>query len=74
MFKNNECFVVEETNDFLRDLFNSKKRLKFFTKFEKSEHSHESKEIEIEIPKKKFISKVKSFQKSDSKNNSKTIF
>jgi len=48
--------------------------LKFFTKFEKSEHNHESKEIEIEIPKKKFVSKVKSFQKSDSKNNSKTIF
>lgn len=73
MFKNNDLFVIEETNDFLRDFFNSKKRLKLFTKFENSEAEHKGKEMNIEIPKRKFIPKVKGFQKTNS-NNSKNIF
>lgn len=73
MFKNNDLFVTEETNDFLRDFFNSKKRLKLFTKFENSEAEHKGKEMNIEIPKRKFIPKVKGFQKTNS-NNSKNIF
>jgi hypothetical protein len=73
MYKNIEHFVIDETNDFLRDFFNSKKRLKLFTNFENSEVEHKGKDMQIEMPKKKFISKVKTFKKTDS-NNTKNIF
>jgi hypothetical protein len=73
MFKNTDLFVIEETNDFLRDFFNSRKRLKLFAKFESSDVEHKGKEMNIEIPKKKFIPKVKGFQKTNI-NNPKNIF
>jgi hypothetical protein len=75
MFKNNENFVIDETNDFLRDFFNSNKRLKLFSNFGKFNFEHNSKEMEIEIPKKKFVSKVTNVNlKKDKSNNHKNIF
>lgn len=75
MFENNSILVIEETKEFLTDLFNSKKRLKLFSTFAVSNVEHKGKEIEIEIPKRKFNPKVTQVNlKNNNSHNNKNIF
>jgi len=70
-FKNYNIFVSEEVNEFYDDLENSKKRLKFFATFSKSDLNQVKTNFSIPAPKKKFQPKVKGFKKI---NNDKGIF
>jgi len=69
--KNYNNFVNEEVDDFYDDLETSKKRIKFFATFSKSELSKVETKFSITEPKKKFQPKVKGFKKI---NNDKGIF
>ena len=69
--KNYNNFVSEEVDDFYNDLETSKKRLKFFATFDKSELNQVKTNFSIPAPKKRFQPKVKSFKKI---NNDKGIF
>ena len=70
-FKNYSNFVSEEVDDFYDDLETSKKRLKFFATFNKSELNQVKTSFSIPAPKKRFQPKVKGFKKI---NNDKGIF
>jgi|TARA_R110000796_G_scaffold242047_1_gene363973 hypothetical protein len=70
-FKNYSNFVSEEEDNFYDDLETSKKRLKFFATFNKSELNQVKTSFSIPAPKKRFQPKVKGFKKI---NNDKGIF
>jgi len=69
--KNYNNFVNEEIDDFYNDLETSKKRIKFFAKFSKSDLDKAKTNFSLPEPKKKFQPKIKSYKKS---NNNKGIF
>jgi len=69
--KNYISFVNEEIDDFYNDLETSKKRLKFFAKFDKSDLDEVKTNFSLPKPKKKFQPKIKGYKKS---NNNKGIF
>ena len=69
--KNYNNFVNEEIDDFYDDLETSNKRLKFFTKFDKSTLKEVKTKFSSPEPKKKFQPKIKGYKKS---NNNKGIF
>jgi|TARA_R100000734_G_C3314344_1_gene105897 hypothetical protein len=69
--KNYTRFVNEEIDDFYKDLETSNKRLKFLSKFTKSELGEVNTSFSIPPPKKKFQPKVKKYKKN---NNDKGIF
>ena len=69
--KNYNNFVNEEVDDFYDDLETSKKRIKFFATFDKSELKQVKTNFSIPAPKKRFQPKVKGFKKI---NKDKGIF
>ena len=69
--KNYNNFVNEEVDDFYDDLETSKKRIKFFATFDKSELKQVKTSFSVPEPKKKFQPKVKGYKKI---NNDKGIF
>jgi len=73
MIENNFLNVSKEIDDFFDDYESSKKRIKLLSKFSSSEINFETKELDIEVPKRKkvFKAKVKTYKKG---NNSKNIF
>ena len=70
-FKNYSNFVSEEVDNFYDDLETSKKRIKFFATFDKSELKQVKTSFSIPAPKKRFQPKVKGYKKI---NNDKGIF
>ena len=73
MIENNSLDVSKEIDDFFEDYESSKKRLKLLFRFKSSSFDFNTKDIEIDTPKKKkvFKAKVKKFKKN---NNTKNIF
>ena len=69
--KNYIRFVNEEIDDFYNDFETSKKRLKFFAKFDKSDLDEVKTNFSLPKPKKKFQPKIKGYKKS---NNNKGVF
>jgi hypothetical protein len=67
MIKNYTEFVNEQFDDFYDDFADSQKKIKLFTKFTKSNLSHEEKGISINEPKKKFQPKIKVMSKKSDK-------
>ena len=57
--KKYESFVNEQTENFYENYNDSQKRIKLFTAFNKSNLFHDTKEINIDRPKKKFQPKIK---------------
>jgi hypothetical protein len=69
--KNYISFVNEEIDDFYDDLATSNKKIKFFSKFDKSDLAEVKTNFSLPKPKKKFQPKIKGYKKS---NNNKGIF
>jgi len=70
-FKKYNNFVSEEIDDFYKDLENSSRKLRLFSKFNKSIFDDVKTTFSLPPPKKKFQPKVKSYKKI---NNDKGIF